>query len=55
MNKKMRSEEDKKEFLRILKICVEDDDIDVTFEDKSGKFDFDKYQLKDFRCYKKKR
>lgn len=55
MDKRFRSEQDKTEFLRILKNCVNNDDIDVTFEDKSGKFDFDKYKLKDFRCYKKKK
>lgn len=52
--KSRRSPEDKAEFLAILKSLVEDEESGCEFIDKSGKFDFSKFKLKDFRSYKKK-
>ena len=42
----------KSEFLEILKKCCEDEEIDCSIEDKTGKFDWAKMKLGDFRCYK---
>jgi len=52
--KSRRSPEDKVAFLSILKSMVEDEESGCEFTDKSGKFDFSKFKLKDFRSYKKK-
>lgn len=53
MMKDHRTPEDKLRFMQILKKCCEDDDIECSFTDPSGKFNFD-FALNDFRCYKKK-
>tara|TARA_X000001036_G_scaffold406610_1_gene415436 strand:- start:2559 stop:4835 length:2277 start_codon:yes stop_codon:yes gene_type:complete len=53
-NKLRRTEEDKKIFLHLLKECIEDDEIECEAEDKTGKFNFNTFTLKDFRCYRKK-
>jgi len=53
MGKERRNEEDKINFMRILKAMVDDDDDDTEMNDKTGKFNWETYKLKEFRCYKK--
>ena len=52
-SKTRRDTEDKANFMEILKECCENDEIECTLIDKSGKFNWD-MTLKDFRCYKYK-
>jgi len=52
-SQRIREEDDKIEFLEILKKCCKDEEIDCSIEDKTGKFDWAKMKLEDFRCYKK--
>ena len=52
-SQRIREEDDKIEFLEILKKCCEDEEIDCSIEDKTGKFRWDMI-LGDFRCYKEK-
>ena len=53
MEQPRRTPEDKEEWLSLLKYCKEDAEIDCEIEDKTGKFDFNTFTLKDFRSYKK--
>ena len=50
-SKGRRTEEDKKIFIELLKECIDDDEIECEMIDKSGKFDFNTFSIKDFRCY----
>ena len=52
-SQRIREEDDKIEFLEILKKCCEDEEIDCSIEDKTSKFRWDMI-LGDFRCYNKK-
>lgn len=56
MKKDTRTEEDRTKFLKQLKKCVDDDEIDCEFIDKTGKFNFDLHTIAKgmFRSYKKK-
>ena len=54
MNQPVRTKQKKREFLDILKKCVEDEEIECNMHDKSGKFDWDTFEINDFRSYKKK-
>ena len=49
-----KTEEDKSRFLKELKKCIDDDETDCSFIDKSGKFDFDTQTLTLFSTYRKK-
>lgn len=49
-----KTDEDKFKFLKNLKKCVDDEEIGCEFEDKSGKFDFERQTLTLFRTYRKK-
>lgn len=55
LDKTRRSEEDKREFLEILKTCVNNEEIECEIDDKSNKFisNWDKFTIKDLRSYKK--
>lgn len=55
LEKKRRSEDDKIEFLKVLKKCHENEEIECEIDDKSNKFisNWDKYIIKDLRSYKK--
>jgi len=48
-----RSRDDKIEFMRLLKCSCGEEESDFKIEDKTGKFDWEKYLLNDFRCYTK--
>ena len=50
-SKGRRSQEDKKIFIELLKECIDDDEIECEMTDKTGKFDFNTFIIKDFRCY----
>ena len=52
IRKNRRNEEDKINFMRILKAMVDDDDDDTEMNDKTGKFNWETYKLEEFRCYK---
>lgn len=51
--KKTRTKDEKKEFLRFLKNSIDNQESDFVLNDKSGKFDWDKMTIQDFRCYNK--
>ena len=51
---KRKNEADKSYFTQLLKICIENEDIDCYIEDKSQRLDLGKMTLKDFRTYTQK-
>tara|TARA_Y100000389_G_C17446758_1_gene512103 strand:+ start:98 stop:2380 length:2283 start_codon:yes stop_codon:yes gene_type:complete len=51
---KRKNEADKSYFTQLLKICIENEDIDCYIEDKSHRLDLCKMTLKDFRTYTQK-
>jgi hypothetical protein len=51
---KRKNEADKSYFTQLLKICIENEDIDCYIEDKSHRLDLGKMTLKDFRTYTQK-
>ena len=51
--KKRRTKEDKKTFLKLLKESCSNEESDFEIDDKSGKFNWDNITLNDFRCYTK--
>jgi hypothetical protein len=56
--KSIRNKDDKKEFTRLLRKCIDDQSIDCTMHDKFKTDPIKQfkwtYELEDFRCYKKK-
>ena len=54
MENERKTEEDKSKFLKQLKKCIDDDETDCEFIDKTGKFDFNLQTLSLFRTYRKK-
>jgi len=50
-----KSKEDRRMLLVLLKECIDDEYADCHFDDPSGKFDFETYNLKIARCYRQKK
>jgi len=50
-----KNKKHKKRFLLLLKECCENPEIDCEIIDKTGKFDFDTYTIRDFRTFTKDR
>lgn len=52
-SKPRRSQEDKKNFINLLQLCIDDDEIDCEIEDSTGKLDLKNIELNGFRCFNK--
>ena len=52
-SKSRRSQGDKDRFIKLLQLCIEDEEIDCYMEDQTGKLDLNNITLNGFRCYNK--
>lgn len=52
--KARRSEDEKSEFMKLLENAINDNASEFSMDDPTGKFDFSKYKINQFRCYQKK-
>ena len=54
-SKSRKSHEDKDRFIKLLQLCIEDEEIDCDIKDQTGKLDLENITLNGFRCYNKQR